>query len=261
MLQDCQNEPSLQENFQSSSNFNSDSLPTKPTTTEKYLYHFDDPLLQDSGYVLVINRNKSDCRIVIHFPTKNSTTDYVSENKLNKNIQLWINSQLQFSYNFLPILTWNDFSRCQDILYKGYLEWIQLSKPTETFSNAVYPGINHELSTDIHHPLFHLSCSENMLTTVLELHLEPTSSSQILIESSPNPEPCLQIQFGTYTVFCSQQNLTNLDPNTRHFLVSFLLCKLLGWFFFTEKNGPLTWLQDLSTAMPNHHWYNQSTPQ
>ncbi len=186
---------------------------------EKHSYAFDDPLLHDQGFVQIFNKGQQCTKTVLHFPARNSTSQYLSESELNRNFQLFVNKQIVFSFNFLPILTWNDFTRCQNMFYKAFIE---IGSELD-FASSYQGQLHCQLTSGATHPQFTLTCHENINSTVIEVDLTPREETEL----QPSlKETRFQIQIGSYTPFCSEKNLPNLDPSLKRFIISFILHKL-----------------------------------
>ncbi len=187
-----------------------------PATMEKHSYRFDDPLLSESGFVQVFNKGRA-TKTVLHFPARHSKTQYLSESELNRNFQLFVNGQSVFSFNFLPILTWNDFLICQNMFYKAFTEIAS----DQDFASSYQGQLNCELTTAAKQSQFTLNCHETINSTTIELNLHSN------VETEPSLEETMfQIQIGAYTPFCAKTNLPGLSTNVKRFILSFILHKL-----------------------------------
>ncbi len=190
---------------------------TPPSTVEKHIYRFDDPLLTESGFVQIFNKGQNLNRIVLHFPERSNQTDYLSENKLNSSLHLFVNKQLLFSFNYLPILTWTDFQRSQAMFYKAFIDI-----SSGSFASTHRTQLNEDIVFGAEHSQFTLTCCENINSTVIEVNLEPGQEPNVF------DHPCFfQLQLGNYTLFCSQKNLPGLSLYHQRYIVAFILQKIV----------------------------------
>jgi hypothetical protein len=78
--------------------------------TEKFTYNFDFPDQHQPGYMEIDNN-----KIVVMFPEQFHST-HVPKYPHIQSIQFYLNRQLVFSYDWLPIYSLNDFYRVKDML-------------------------------------------------------------------------------------------------------------------------------------------------
>lgn len=193
-------------------------------TVEKFFYHFDDPLLEEKGFLQVIDRDQVHRSITVHFPSRSlDQTNYLSASTLNRTIQLFINQKLVYSLHFLPILSWNDYTTCQELLIQSY--YYILFPPTDSYQDpwtTYYPNSNNELSTIFIHDNITLSCYENSNTTVLELECKEVSPQ--LSQKIPD---LFILEIGNQVVFNSGKHLALVQPKLQQFLTAFLVQKIM----------------------------------
>ena len=84
---------------------------------DKYMYRFDDPSINELGYVKI-----SENYIEIFFP-EISDSESNKGWKNNHNATLYVNNNKVFDYNWLPMSSINDLAKCKDMLYKCYQEF------------------------------------------------------------------------------------------------------------------------------------------
>jgi hypothetical protein len=185
-------------------------------SSEKYIYHFDDPLLKESGYIQVFGN-----KIVVLFPEQTQKSQYCAPVK-----QFYINKQLVFTTNWLPITTSTDFLKCQDIFNRFYAEYTTAIHWNFWPSTHASPKYCNEISTLYNNSLYSLSCFENSTTTSIELDLKTPLSPGTAEGNKPLH---VQLYVGPHQVFCSERELSNMDTETVHFILSYVLYKLASF--------------------------------
>lgn len=182
---------------------------------EKYTYYFDFPSLSDSGYVEISNNT-----ITILFPEQPSS---YSQNKHynSRSLQLQVNNQLVFSNQWIPTYTFDDCLRIKDMFYKAYKE-IVAHAPTNYQGCPYIPP--DETTMSYNKKSFYLYCSETRHSTTVCLDLKTKKSETISLQQ---PVHDLNIWIGNNLVFCSKTLLEALAHNDVHFIISFILYKLI----------------------------------
>jgi hypothetical protein len=188
--------------------------PYEQESSEKTIYHFDDPLLKESGYVEIFPN-----KVVLLFPEKISSTNYLSN---VQNVQLYINKKLVFHYNWLPILTSIDLIRCKNMFDRAYSEYTALIDWNFWPGCHFYPQLYNESVSVYSNPGYTLTCFENYNTTSIELVIKPSQTQNPLHSFNVHA----QIYVGPYLTFCSKSSLNHLDTNVIHLILSFILYKL-----------------------------------
>jgi hypothetical protein len=183
-------------------------------SSEKTIYHFDDPLLKESGYVEIFSN-----KIVLLFPEKISSTNYLSN---IQNVQLFINRKLVFHYNWLPILTTLDLMKCKNMFDRAYSEYTALIDWNFWPGYHFYPQLYNEFISVYNNPSYSLSCFENYNTTSIELNIKSLQNQNPSLSSNVHA----QIYLGPYLTFCSKTCFDHLDTNVIYLILSFILYKL-----------------------------------
>lgn len=188
-------------------------------SSQKYCYHFDFPLLKESGYVEIFPN-----KITILFPDKhneNNKDSYVC----SKDINLFINKQIKFSYQWLPIHTLHDFLRIKDMLNKGYFEFLKLLQWSDNeYWYKENPQLYNELITTKCGLLYNINCFENNFNTSVQLDIEKKTQNQ---KSNPIYLPFnLQIYIGTNMVFCLERDLKDLKIEDIYAVLIFIMQKI-----------------------------------
>lgn len=220
--------------------------------SQKYVYRFDDPSVQDCAFVHVMNN-----KIIVQFPIKPDYTQYYQP---MHNVQLYVNRQLIFHSNWLPVQTLQDQFKFKNMFHQIWHEYT-LMTDNDWKSSLFAPFINSECITTVNKPSYKLTCIENYHSTLLELDTKTvkftttaaTASSTVAAavavddtrffpsSTTPHPPPPpppshpyppapihIKFYFGPHLVLCSESVLQHLDSHTLHFLLSFILQKLLN---------------------------------
>jgi hypothetical protein len=182
--------------------------------SQRYIYHFDDPALQESGSVQILAN-----KVIIQFPERINTKPTVPENH-TQIINLYVDNQLLFSSQWVPVMTFNDHIRFKEMLYKAYVEFTQASnKPFLPF-DPYSSNLHHEFVSEIDNSYFNVYCFENYLTTSIELKFKKC------ICEEHETLPChLQFFVGSHLVFCSEKNIKNCCSDLMLSLLTFILYK------------------------------------
>ncbi len=184
--------------------------------TYKYIYKFDDPLVQDCSYVEVINN-----KIIVQFPSK---PDHTRTFKPMHHIQFYLNNEIRFYSDWLPILTLQDQTNFKSTFYQIWYEYSKLTKYKYWTSDLFFPSMHSELVTIFDRPSFYLSCFESHNITSLELETKQTSNTS----TSQSDHVHVQFYFGPHLVFCSETHLKYLNVDILHFVLSFVLQKFMN---------------------------------
>lgn len=85
---------------------------SREEATETIFYSFDFPLLTESGSIQI-----NDSQITLIFPEK--PTVHVNDSiRVEKNIDVFVDNNLRFSLNWIPMHTWSDYLRVRDMFEK-----------------------------------------------------------------------------------------------------------------------------------------------
>lgn len=192
-------------------------------TTETLLYNFDFPMLTESGSVLI-----ADNQIILNFPEK-PTISVKDSIKIPQNINVFLENNLRFSFNWIPMHTWADYYRARDMLETCLQSYSYLTgnvnfSPHTFISN---PSKCHDsIITNLTIPnSFSINCLEQSYDTCIQLFLQNTT------ENCEKNEPIhFQICIGKNLIFCTHRDL-NLVTHAKHvhFIVQFILYKLLNY--------------------------------
>lgn len=189
---------------------------------QKFTYNFDYPSVTDSGSVEVVND-----KIILSFPRKPTVT--VNEHfKHNQTVQIFVDKQLVFDFNWIPIYTVWDYIRVQDMLLKGLTEYTNIVQGHYYNSNYLncYPKYCDNIATVYRTKSFYLYCFENEHITSFEIEI---TKHTILNDknSAYCHNPCsIQLCFDNNVNFCTETLFKHLDLPSMHFLVQFLLTKI-----------------------------------
>ena len=184
---------------------------------KKFLYHFDFPSVKESGYVELIPS-----KITLLFPDKHNLPENSKEIYSNsQNVTLFVNNQAKFSYQWLPIYTFQDFARMKDMLSKSYFEFLNLLQWTD-YDPTDFTKHYTELITIHTGETYTLNCFENSYNTTIELDIKKIPA-QVIQERPIN----FQIYIGSNLIFCLERDLKTLNNIEVYFVATFLLQKLL----------------------------------
>lgn len=191
-------------------------------SSQKFCYHFDFPSLQESGYVEFFPN-----KIIIQFPDKHNENNKESY-MCSKNINVFVNKEIKFSYQWLPIHTFYDFLRIKDMLDKSYYEFLRLLQ----WSNNEYyyqdtsqmyqdtPQIYNELITTKHSLSYNIYCFENSFNTSVELDINKTLHKTSYLPIN------LQIYIGNNLIFCLERDLKYLELKDIYIVFLFIMQKI-----------------------------------
>jgi hypothetical protein len=197
-------------------------MESEQEATETLTYAFDFPLVTESGSVRI-----SDSQIVLQFPEKPST--YVKSIKIPQNINVFIENDLRFSLEWIPIHTWSDYMRTRDMLEKTLQSYQFLTEDDAPFSPHTYSWNPIRWPTSTTTSLtkpgsFSLDCFVNSYDTCLQLCLLNTENNE---KETPLH---FQLCIGKNIVFCTQRDLHSVPfAGHVHFIVKFILYKLLNY--------------------------------
>jgi len=174
----------------------SNSTETSNTKSDKYIYHFDFPELLESGFVEISSQ-----KINVHFPDKKISSKYQNTYTNNQNVLLYINNELKFSYDWLPIYTQYDLLRIKDMLTKCYYEFFKFQNTTIVDDDISYcPFYYNEHVKEYKTNNFSYYCFENGFITSMEVNLPKSKPNHTL-------EPCIQFYIGSNMIFDSQKDI------------------------------------------------------
>jgi hypothetical protein len=198
--------------------------------SEKFIYYFDYPHLTESGYVEV-KKNK----IILLFPEKKNFTA-LNAVKYNQTVNVYLNKEPRFSYEWLPIYSSSDFYKIKDMLYKTYYEFKNLANILH--NENFYPMYVNEILTEHNSDNYNITCFEASNNISFEINIkkkQKNNESDLYIkknESFLDPQIkhiILQIFIGKNLIFCSKRDLLHHDipVNDVHFIIELLLLKII----------------------------------
>lgn len=183
--------------------------------SQKYMYTFDDPLIQDSAFVHVFNN-----KIIAQFPVK---PDYTQDFQSMHHNQLYLNRQLIFHTNWLPILTSQDYTKFKAIFHQLWHEYTILTRHKYYSASAYVPYMYSELMTIYNTPSYYLSCIESVSLTSIDL------TTKLTHLFTPQTIPIhVQFYIGSHLILCSETQLSHLEGETLQFVLAFILLKLMN---------------------------------
>jgi hypothetical protein len=192
--------------------------------TEKYSYNFDFPGNSiQTGYVEIDNN-----KIVLMFPELQESQMHFQKFAHTQSVQLIINRQVMFSYEWLPIYSIKDFYRVKDMLTKAFHEYSNKTQRNHFIAQKVMYNQMKQfslLSTMCDTNKFYLSCIEDEYSSTISLDLK---SSLFQLPNDRTQEPVnVEIYIGPTLMFCTSRDLQYLDKPLQHFVTQFILHKLI----------------------------------
>ncbi len=198
---------------------NSTNFLSNVNNSQKFIYHFDWPGLQESGFVEISKTN-----IMVVFPEKTSLPQNVSD-ICNYNVLLFINNQLKFSYQWLPVYTLSDYYKVQEMLCKCLYEFKKLCSVNELNDiqqlQCIYlSNYCNEIITSYENNNIKIYCFEDYTNTSLEININK-QTEYIDIENKFD----IQFYIGKHQILKFSD--LNLNSPELYDLFSFLLYKLI----------------------------------
>ncbi len=194
----------------------------KPTKEflQKYCYHFDYPAVQESGYLELTNN-----KIVLSFPEKPTITVNNGYN-FNQTVHIFVNKQLVFDFDWIPIYSESDYVKVFDVFAKTlseYTYYCQGHYYVPTY-NSVTPRYCSNIATVYNTTLFNLYCYESRYTTSIEIDVLTN-----VIQPSLNQNICIfQLCIGNNINLCTENTFKYLDTPSVHFIIQFILNKIIN---------------------------------
>lgn len=181
--------------------------------SDEFYYEFDDPLLKQSG-VLTCTPSK----IVLKFPEKQTSTQ---DNIDSHYVVLFVNNILIFSYQWLPIYTYQDFYRIKDMLQTTANEYYKLCNLNLPNNLPNHPWYYSNSITQLENNAFSVKLFENDYYTCIEIFFEKNNSNTFEHQKS------VEIYIGDNLLF-SEEIFAQLciSKHNLHILIYFLLRKL-----------------------------------
>jgi hypothetical protein len=181
-----------------------------------YVYHFDYPLLSESGLLQIESSN-----ITLRFPDKKNY-DFKDHFVYNQDVNLIINNQCKFSYQWLPIFTSTDFCRIKDMLYKLYAEYAAILNFNDCQSTVI--KYYDEVITHYNTEFYSLLSFENRFITRIEITIHKNK-----IVTNNEKIYNFEIFVGSNSILSVMNDFKELPTDETYFLALFILkslCKL-----------------------------------
>jgi len=217
-----QNESTTALESQCFSQMEDKTVPLK--SVESFIYYFDTPDVHVPGSLSVYEKV-----IVFSFPKitlqSANSSEYFHTNP--KNVQLIINKQMSYSSQWIPIYTQQDWYRLNDMIQRGYQEFLKQSYSWILDHHDFLHGLHHEKKSTLSNDHVSITATENVFNTVINLDIENDGST--LIDTTSVSPVHVQIYFGDDLFVCTKSILSHLDSSTIHNLISFILSKLVKW--------------------------------
>lgn len=198
----------------------SSTIQTINMSYKKDVYNFDYPDITESGCVEITPQH-----IKIQFPEIPQTFNDISQERFHENAVLFVNKKLVFSYQWLPIYTYNDLVKIKDM----FLYCAQIIKSKIDLSETLCKQIRNYLSSstemffESRARSLKLRMFENKWYTCIELDLIKTDPISTVLELPFSFELCI----GSNIIFDSNSlihlNITDIELYS---VVYFILYKL-----------------------------------
>jgi hypothetical protein len=188
--------------------------------SKKYIYHFDYPLLNESGYIEICSD-----KIVLLFPSKPNKSMPNAIN-VSQNISVYINNQLRFSYEWLPIYTLYDLYKIKDMIIKTLNEYTTMIDMNIPKKDIYIPYYCNEILTEKKNSFFEINCFENCNNTTFDIII--SKEKKIINNFNQTKFINLQIFIGENLIFCGERDLLNYNVPVRdiHYIINMMISKL-----------------------------------
>jgi len=137
---------------------------TEPYFYKKYTYHFDYPGIEEAGYVEITPKT-----IKILFPEKKEKVQSV---QCKKNVLVFIDTQLRFSLEWLPIYSFDDFCKAKDMLTVCLYEYNYMYNYPNYLVNLLCANVSQYYNgtmTEYSDNLFKIQCYDDCYNTNIEI--------------------------------------------------------------------------------------------
>jgi hypothetical protein len=204
---------------------------TENNIVETTFYTFDNALLTSNGYV-EINQNN----VLLHFPDISIANEQPSSNY--KCVQIFVNNQLKFSFDWLPFFSFYDRVRIMDMFVKSYelfCNMIQgtffLPFPHTNKSNYSYSSI---VTTFNQKNKFQMKCLEDYLSLTIQITLIKQDENvniefkEFNLDHLPENGFNFKISIGNNYVFDSTREFEGIEQCYINFIIQFLLYKIVN---------------------------------
>lgn len=212
---------------------------TDETTIEQTYYTFDHASLLSAGFVEINNNT-----IHIFFPDISPVPDKPTSNY--KSVQLFVNDQLYFSFDWLPFFSIFDRYKIMDMFIKSYELFSNMIQgqyfvpfPHTNKSNCTHSSIVTQIQIPNQYTLY---CSEDWKTTFIQITLDKNNpcvpgenekdqpETEIYRDSPSNISEYpfhFQISIGENCVFNTERDFKQLHQHHVNCIVQFILHKLI----------------------------------
>jgi hypothetical protein len=180
-----------------------DFIKEQENLSEKYIYHFDYPHLSESGYV-----ESNSSNIIIRFPEKKNLS-LSPEVEVFHKISLYINKQLHFSCDWLPIYSYYDLLRVKDMFTKAYYDFMSLINiPISKLYNKYCPYYCSEIATEQKTEFYDIYCLHSKNNTCFDVSIKNKKNLETKYE---NNFINLQLYIGQNLIFCGKRDFLTYD--------------------------------------------------
>jgi hypothetical protein len=200
------------------------SSPASPSRTasdktlpcRRYIYYFNSLPLFSTGSLQVYEKS-----LVVTFPER--PTDHLTcETQYLPYINVFVNKQQLFSFEWLPVYTKADLEKCQDILYKLFQEYLILTHFAYNYPTSCSgPCDIFEINYQNHE--FSLFSQEYSNSTTIQIDINKNSPRVV---DNEVPTFHVQLYIGSYLIFCSHRDLSGLSEKNVNYVTTFILSKI-----------------------------------
>ena len=182
---------------------------------EKYIYSFDYPEVNESGYVELQPNS-----IVIHIPEK-SLANLTNAHECSKTFRLYVNKHHVFDSTWLPIYTMYDCYKLQEMFYKCFNEYRRIvpltNYPSDMDKNARFCD---NITTVYNLSNLYIYCFETPQLTCIEINYDKNSPTLC------QPLPCsFQMNIGNNMILSTKETFEKIPYIS--FVINFLLSKFV----------------------------------
>jgi len=194
---------------------NDDEVPLDKTekfmynTNRKYSYQLDYPM-STMGYVEINEKN-----VILQLPEKNSTGNYKDSYTSYRKINIFLNKQLRYSSEWLPIYSYRDFYKILHMFYRVYSEFVKYLYYSETVHDNLYFDT---LSTSICDNFFDLKSIEE--STFSSIEINTCTKSDVKQSNLPKN---FQLLIGDNIVLDFSRDFCNLPITHVYYILMFIL--------------------------------------
>jgi hypothetical protein len=191
----------------------------KTLPCRRYIYYFNSLPLCSSGSLQVYDKS-----LVVTLPERTATQDdrLSFDAQYLPYINVFVNKQQHFSFDWLPIYTKADLSKCKDMLYKLFHEYLFSTQYALNYPCSI-SGPCDLFEMNYQNQEFSLFSQEQCNSTSIQIDIHKNMSPVVNKEI---PTIHVQLYIGSYLIFCSHRDLWGLSDNNVNYITHFILSKI-----------------------------------